>query len=75
MIHYTSDYHTPVLLEESVELMNISPEGIYADLTFGGGGHTRHIESRNSGKRSLKGSYDVKNYYLCSSNTLEPLFQ
>ncbi len=53
MIHYTSDYHTPVLLEESVELMNITPEGTYADLTFGGGGHTRHILSKLSGKGAL----------------------
>ena len=38
-------YHTPVLLEESVALMNISPDGTYVDLTFGGGGHTRRILS------------------------------
>ncbi len=48
MNHYNSDYHTPVLLEESVDFMNISPEGTYADLTFGGGGHTRHILSKLS---------------------------
>ncbi len=46
MIAYQSDYHTPVLLEESVELMNITPQGTYADLTFGGGGHSRHILSK-----------------------------
>lgn len=39
-------YHVPVLLEESVELMNITPDGTYCDLTFGGGGHTRHILSK-----------------------------
>ncbi len=38
-------YHTPVLLEESIELMNIESGGVYADLTFGGGGHSRHILS------------------------------
>ncbi len=38
-----STYHTPVLLHESVDLMNIKEGGIYADLTFGGGGHSRHI--------------------------------
>ena len=36
-------YHTPVLLEESVGLLGIDPAGTYADLTFGGGGHSRRI--------------------------------
>ena len=38
-------YHVPVLLEASVEQMNIRPDGTYCDLTFGGGGHSRHILS------------------------------
>ncbi len=38
-----SGYHTPVLLEESVGLLNIRPSGTYVDLTFGGGGHSRRI--------------------------------
>ena len=38
-----SSYHTPVLLEESVSLLDIRPAGTYADLTFGGGGHSRRI--------------------------------
>ena len=38
-----SSYHTPVLLEESIELLDIKPDGCYADLTFGGGGHSRRI--------------------------------
>lgn len=42
----TNGYHTPVLLEESVDLLNIDPKGRYADLTFGGGGHSRHILSK-----------------------------
>ncbi|MFR9620842.1 MAG: 16S rRNA (cytosine(1402)-N(4))-methyltransferase RsmH [Rikenellaceae bacterium] len=48
MSDYQSDYHTPVLLEESVAMMDIAsaPDGIYCDLTFGGGGHTRHIISQ-----------------------------
>lgn len=36
-------YHVPVLLHESVEGMQIRPEGIYVDVTFGGGGHSREI--------------------------------
>ena len=36
-------YHIPVLLEPSVELLDIRPDGTYVDLTFGGGGHSRRI--------------------------------
>lgn len=39
------DYHIPVLLEESVSLMDISPDDTCVDLTFGGGGHSRRILS------------------------------
>ena len=38
-----SQYHTPVLLEESVDLLAVDPAGTYVDLTFGGGGHSRRI--------------------------------
>lgn len=36
-------YHAPVLLHESVAGLNIKPDGIYVDLTFGGGGHSKEI--------------------------------
>lgn len=36
-------YHIPVMKEECIEGLNIKPDGIYADLTMGGGGHTREI--------------------------------
>ena len=36
-------YHVPVLLKESVEGINLQPEGIYVDVTFGGGGHSKEI--------------------------------
>lgn len=39
-------YHIPVLLTESVDGLNIQAEGIYVDVTFGGGGHSREILSR-----------------------------
>jgi len=39
-------YHNPVLLQESVDALAIKPDGIYVDVTFGGGGHSRAILSR-----------------------------
>jgi 16S rRNA (cytosine1402-N4)-methyltransferase len=48
-------YHTPVLLAESIELLDIKPDGVYADLTFGGGGHSRAILERLSGRGRLYG--------------------
>ncbi len=38
-----SEYHVPVLLKESVDGLNIQPDGIYVDATFGGGGHSSEI--------------------------------
>ena len=40
------EYHNPVLLKETVDGLNIKPDGIYVDVTFGGGGHSREIISR-----------------------------
>lgn len=39
-------YHIPALLSETVEALNIAPDGIYVDVTFGGGGHSREIIRR-----------------------------
>ena len=39
-------YHVPVLLKESVDGLGIRPSGVYVDVTFGGGGHSREILSR-----------------------------
>lgn len=38
-----SEYHTPVMLRECIEGLDIKPEGTYVDVTFGGGGHSREI--------------------------------
>jgi 16S rRNA (cytosine1402-N4)-methyltransferase len=38
-----TDYHKPVMLQECIEALNIKPDGIYVDVTFGGGGHSREI--------------------------------
>lgn len=37
------DYHSPVLLQACIDYLNIQPNGVYVDLTFGGGGHSSHI--------------------------------
>lgn len=45
------EYHNPVMLRESIDGLNIQPNGIYVDVTFGGGGHSRAILSRlNQGR-------------------------
>ena len=36
-------YHNPVLLNESISGLNINPSGIYVDVTYGGGGHSKEI--------------------------------
>jgi len=39
-------YHNPVLLKESVDALDVKADGVYVDVTFGGGGHSREILSR-----------------------------
>lgn len=46
MITTAESYHVPVLLQESVDGLDIKPDGIYVDVTFGGGGHSREILNR-----------------------------
>jgi 16S rRNA (cytosine1402-N4)-methyltransferase len=72
------DYHIPVLLKSSVDGLNIKPDGIYADLTFGGGGHSSEILkllnqdgrllSFDQDKAALNNAFDQKNFQLVYGN-------
>ena len=57
MIVTAKTYHVPVLLKESVDGLDIKSDGIYVDVTFGGGGHSREILSR-LGKKGHLYSFD-----------------
>lgn len=52
-------YHTPVLLKESIDGLNIDPEGTYVDVTFGGGGHSAEILKRLKGGRLVAFDQDA----------------
>jgi len=73
----TKMYHKPVLLSKAIEGLNIRPEGIYADLTFGGGGHTAAILNKlgmgrviafDQDETALKNKIDDKRLTLIHSN-------
>lgn len=49
------EYHNPVLLKETVDGLNIKPDGVYVDVTFGGGGHSKEILSRLGSNGKLFG--------------------
>lgn len=70
-------YHVPVLLRESIDGLEIKPNGIYVDLTFGGGGHSTEIlKHLNKGKlfafdqdeEALKNAIDDPRFTLIRSN-------
>ncbi len=72
-----SSYHIPVMVEESLTGLNIVPDGIYVDLTFGGGGHSRAILSRlgqgrliafDQDEESMKNRLDDKRFLLLQQN-------
>jgi len=52
-----SNYHVPVLLQECIDGLNIKPDGVYVDVTFGGGGHSREILSK-LGKNGVLIAFD-----------------
>ena len=53
MVITAETYHVSVLLKESVDGLDIQPDGVYVDVTFGGGGHSKEILSRLSPKGHL----------------------
>ncbi|NVK64097.1 MAG: 16S rRNA (cytosine(1402)-N(4))-methyltransferase RsmH [Flavobacteriales bacterium] len=72
------EYHIPVMLQECIDGLNINPDGIYVDVTFGGGGHSRAIFERLSSKGRLiafdqdpdarKNAWDAPNFDLVPAN-------
>lgn len=72
------EYHIPVMLKECIDALNINPDGIYVDVTFGGGGHSRAIFERLSAKGRLiafdqdpdakKNAWDAPNFDLIPAN-------
>ena len=64
------EYHVPVLLQEAVDGLDVKPDGIYLDLTFGGGGHSRGILRRLQGTGHLY-SFDQDMDALRGASELE----
>lgn len=64
------EYHVPVLLSEAVDGLDIKPEDIYVDLTFGGGGHSREILRRLNGTGHLY-SFDQDEDAMENAKALE----
>lgn len=71
-------YHVPVMLQECLEGLDIHPDGVYVDLTFGGGGHAREIFKKLSSKGQLyafdqdadakKNAWEAPNFHFIASN-------
>ena len=72
------EYHKPVLLNATVEGLNIQPDGVYVDVTFGGGGHSREILKRlgsdgrliafDQDRDALKNAIDDPRFLLINEN-------
>lgn len=71
-------YHVPVMLNECLEGLNIQPNGIYIDVTFGGGGHSKEIFKKLSPEGKLivfdqdpdarKNAWEAPNFHFIASN-------
>lgn len=74
----TMEYHNAVLLKETVDGLDIKPDGVYVDVTFGGGGHSREILSRlgdegklyafDQDKDALANKIDDERFVLINEN-------
>ncbi len=51
--HHSFSYHVPVLLSETLDALQVKPNGVYVDCTFGGGGHSKAILERLNGNGKL----------------------
>lgn len=71
-------YHIPVMLHECIEGLAINPDGVYVDVTFGGGGHSREIYKKLSSKGKLivfdqdpdakENAWEADNFYFVAAN-------
>ncbi len=71
-------YHIPVMLNECLEGLNINPDGVYVDVTFGGGGHSKAIYEQLSPKGKLivfdqdpdakKNAWEAPNFFFVAAN-------
>ncbi len=78
MMENSTTYHIPVMLDECIEGLNINPDGIYVDVTFGGGGHSREIYKKLSSKGKLivfdqdpdakANAWEADNFYFIAAN-------
>lgn len=76
--HESLPYHVPALLPQVIEALDIKPDGVYVDVTFGGGGHSRAILEKLSDKGHLYGfdqdpdavanAFDDKRFTMVHSN-------
>ena len=72
------EYHVPVMLQQCLDGLTINPDGIYVDVTFGGGGHSREIFKQLSSKGQLivfdqdpdarKNAWEADNFHFVASN-------
>ena len=63
-------YHIPALLKESIEGLNIIPEGVYVDVTFGGGGQDRALKAMTE-KVAAKGGKVVSSFSVKTGNATD----
>lgn len=78
MTTQNNTYHVPVMLSECLEGLNINPDGVYIDVTFGGGGHSRAIFEKLSSKGKLivfdqdpdakKNTWEAPNFFFVAAN-------